>query len=148
MSDVFDKATRSRIMSGVRRSRTAPEMLLADTLRRCGLRIRQEAVELPGSPDIVLDHPRIAVFVDGDFWHGRDWFERGIAPKQNRDFWIAKFEVNGKRDRLVDARLRARGWSVMRLWASEIRKNPPSAATAVRRRVLRRKRANQRRGRT
>jgi DNA mismatch endonuclease, patch repair protein len=92
MTDVFDKATRSRIMSGVRTAHTAPEILLGEKLHAARLRPRRQATELPGSPDLVLDHVRVAVFVDGDFWHGRAWFEARIAPRQNRGFWIAKFE--------------------------------------------------------
>jgi DNA mismatch endonuclease, patch repair protein len=138
MTDVFDKATRSRIMAGVRTAHTAPETLLVELLESAGLALRRQATELPGSPDVVIDRVRIALFVDGDFWHGRAWFDARIAPGQNRAFWISKFEKNRERDRAADARLRARGWSVLRIWASDLKKDPARVVTAVRSRVSRR----------
>jgi DNA mismatch endonuclease (patch repair protein) len=79
----------------------------------------------------------LAVFVDGDFWHGRAWFERGEAPATNSEFWIRKFEINYRRDRAVDRQLRKDGWSVLRLWGSEVRKAPNNAVSRVRARLRR-----------
>jgi DNA mismatch endonuclease (patch repair protein) len=141
MADVFDPATRSRVMATVRNAYTTPEMILAELLERSGVRARPQAKELPGSPDLVLDSVRVAVFVDGDFWHGRQWFERRVAPVQNRDFWINKFTVNRNRDRAADARLRRAGWSVVRLWASDIKRDPAGAVAVVQRRIRLRGRA-------
>jgi DNA mismatch endonuclease (patch repair protein) len=75
------------------------------------------------------------VFVDGDFWHGRAWFRNAVAPATNADFWIGKFERNRRRDRLVNRELKRRGWSVLRLWASDVRKRPVASAGRVRARL-------------
>jgi len=64
-----------------------------------------------GTPDFSISAVRLAVFVDGDFWHGRTWFAHGDAPKTRRDFWIAKFETNRQRDQRVGNQLRRAGWS-------------------------------------
>jgi DNA mismatch endonuclease, patch repair protein len=137
MTDVFDRATRSRIMRTVRIAETEPEDRLAQALRQCGLRFRKNDRRVFGCPDICFRGYRLAVFVDGDFWHGRAWFERREAPATNPDFWISKFEVNHRRDRTVDRALRKSGWSVLRLWGSEIRKAPQKAAAKVRARLRR-----------
>lgn len=137
MADTFDKATRSRIMRAVRIAETEPEDRLAQALRQCGLRFRKNDRHVVGRPDICFRTHRLAVFVDGDFWHGRAWFERGVAPATNPDFWIRKFETNYRRDRTVDLQLRRTGWSVLRLWGSEIRKAPKKAASKVRARLRR-----------
>jgi DNA mismatch endonuclease (patch repair protein) len=94
-----------------------------------------------GKPDVSFPDARLAVFVDGDFWHGRDWFENGVAPATNPDFWIAKFERNRRRDRIVDRELRGSGWSVLRLWGSDVRKDSAAAAARVRSRLRRLARA-------
>lgn len=144
-SDVFSRHKRSQIMAAVKTSGTAPEVLLASMLNQLRLRFRRNARDLAGSPDIVLDRPRIAIFVDGDFWHGRAWFERRAAPKQNKTFWIAKFEINRTRDLRCERLLRRHGWSVVRLWASDLKKKPDVAVALI---EERRKKRTQRRART
>lgn len=137
MADVFDKKTRSRIMKAVRTAGTDPEERLAIALRACGFKFRQNDETVFGKPDFVFRRARLAVFVDGDFWHGRAWFERGAVPSTNARFWIGKFERNSRRDRLVDRVLRRSGWSVMRLWASDVRRRPAASAAKVRARLRR-----------
>ena len=141
MVDVFDRPTRIRIMKAVRTAATDPEERLGRALAALGLRFRRNDAGVVGKPDFSFRRTRLAVFVDGDFWHGREWFENGAAPATNADFWIAKFERNRSRDLLVDARLRKNGWSVVRLWGSEIRKAPRGAAQKVRARLRRLARA-------
>jgi DNA mismatch endonuclease (patch repair protein) len=135
MADMFDRATRSRIMRTVRTRKTEPEELVAGALRQLKLRFRRHDPRLPGTPDFSFPDARLAVFVDGDFWHGRAWFQRGEAPATNREFWIRKFEVNRRHDRIVNRSLRRRGWSVLRLWASAVRHNPRRAAERVNKRL-------------
>jgi DNA mismatch endonuclease, patch repair protein len=130
-SDVFDPMTRSRIMAAVRTKGTEPELLLGRLLGRVRVRFRSNARELPGTPDFVLASSRTAIFVDGDFWHGRQWFESGIAPNQNRTFWIAKFKINRARDLRAERLLRRRGWAVIRFWASDLRKAPDDALELI-----------------
>jgi len=131
MTDMFDRQTRSRIMQAVRTVETEPEERLAVALKTLRLRFRRNDPKIFGKPDFTFRGARLAVFVDGDFWHGRAWFENGAAPATNAEFWIGKFERNNRRDRLVDRELRQSGWSVLRLWASYVRKAPAASAAKV-----------------
>lgn len=140
MVDTFDKVTRSRVMRAVRTSATDPEERLALALTALRLYFRSNDPTVLGKPDFSFRKARLAVFVDGDFWHGRAWFENGEAPATNADFWIAKFERNRQRDEVVNRALRGRGWSVLRLWGSDIRKSPAANAAKVRSRLRRRMR--------
>src|SRR5262249_48120246 len=88
-----------------------------------------------GKPDFVFRRAKLAVFVDGDFWHGRAWFEKGEAPGTNAEFWICKFQRNRRRDRLVNRHLRRNGWTVLRLWASDVRNDPQRSASRVEQRL-------------
>jgi len=137
MTDTFDGETRRRIMRSVRTSDTEPEQRLEAELKRLGLRFRRNDRGVFGVPDFVFRKDRLAVFVDGDFWHGRDWFENGLAPASNSEFWIAKFERNRMRDRLVDVTLRSSGWSVLRLWGSDVKRSPEACGSKVRARLRR-----------
>jgi DNA mismatch endonuclease (patch repair protein) len=137
MVDTFDRKTRSRIMQGVRTSRTEPEERLASALKALGMRFCQNDARIFGTPDFVFRRARLVVFVDGDFWHGRSWFDDGSAPATNSEFWIGKFERNQRRDRLVDRELRRRGWSVLRVWGSDARKDATGCAKRVRLRLRR-----------
>jgi DNA mismatch endonuclease (patch repair protein) len=124
-------------MQAVRTAQTEPEKLLALALKAIGIRFRRNDNRVFGKPDFSFATARLAVFVDGDFWHGRAWFENGAAPATNEGFWIGKFERNRQRDCLVDRELRATGWSVLRLWASDIRRSPAAGAAKVRGRLRR-----------
>lgn len=137
MADVFNGETRSRIMRSVRTAGTDPEERLAVALKALGLHFRRNDPKVFGTPDFSFRETRLAVFVDGDFWHGRAWFERGAAPATNSEFWIAKFERNRRRDRIVDLELRRSGWSVVRLWGSDVKKAPEVSAQKVRARLRR-----------
>ena len=125
-------ASASRIKADLPRLNTSPETALRSSLWALGLRFRLHVRTLPGNPDIVLPRHRAVIFVDGDFWHGRAWFEKRVAPATNSDFWIAKFERNHRRDRVVDLTLRKNGWSVLRLWGSEVKRAPLAGALKVR----------------
>jgi DNA mismatch endonuclease (patch repair protein) len=142
MADMFDRQTRTRIMKAVRTAETEPEERLAFALRELGLRFRRNDRHVFGKPDFAFRALRLAVFVDGDFWHGRAWFERREAPATNPEFWIGKFERNAKRDRLVERELRRSGWSVLRLWGSDVRREALVAARRVRDRLRRLARKN------
>lgn len=137
MADMFNKKMRRRIMQAVRTAETEPEERLAVALKAIRLRFRRNDVRVFGKPDIAFVAARLAVFVDGDFWHGRAWFETGAAPATNAEFWIGKFERNRRRDLVVDRELRRTGWSVLRLWASEVRRAPAAGAARVRARLRR-----------
>ena len=117
-----------RRMSAQRQRDTKGELELRSLLHRRGLRFRVHA-PLPGlrrRSDIVFTRARVAVFVDGCFWHGCP--EHGTWPKQNADWWREKIEANQRRDRDTDARLRAAGWTVIRVWEHD---DPSQAADRI-----------------
>lgn len=96
---------------------SGPELLLRRELHRRGLRFRVNLVGLPGTPDVALTRARIAVFVDGCFWHACD--EHGSVPKNNRAWWEEKFQRTRERDARKDAALRELGWEVIHMWEHE-----------------------------
>ena len=104
-------------MRRVRRRDTAPEVALRSALHRAGVRFRLDASALPGRPDIVLVRARVAVFVDGCFWHGCP--EHFVPPKANRGFWAEKIRTNQERDRRSDIALADAGWRVVHVWEHE-----------------------------
>jgi len=131
----------ARRMALANKSRdTGPELLLRAALRRAGLagRYRVYRRDLPGTPDAAFPAARVAVFVDGDFWHGRAWFEGGRLPRNNAALWREKFERNRARDARADRELRAMGWAVFRVWESEVREMPFEIAAMIARSVRRR----------
>jgi len=126
-------AEASRVGTGNRRQDTTPEILLRAALRAAGIRYRSNVKTLPGCPDIVLVRDRIAVFCDGDFWHGRDWQKRKkkLAEGWNAEYWVAKIERNRARDRVVTSALRRLGWRAIRVWEGEVRRDPVRVATKI-----------------
>lgn len=141
MVDSLKPEIRRRVMRSVRTKGTEPERRLAEVLLEFGLRFRCNDRGVFGCPDFSFRACSLAVFVDGDFWHGRKWFAEGSSPATNADFWVAKFERNRTRDRIVDRMLRRKGWSVLRLWGSEVNKEPRRCAQRVRARLRRLARA-------
>ena len=105
-----------------RKMDTKPELLLRSALWKIGLRYRKNVKDLPGKPDLVFRRAKIAVFVDGDFWHGRDWNSRKHRLRRgtNPDYWIAKIEGNILRDRRFTAELAKDGWHVLRFWETDL----------------------------
>jgi DNA mismatch endonuclease, patch repair protein len=108
-----------------KKSDTKCERLLRQALWAAGYRYRKNVADLPGHPDVVFLRARLAVFVDGDFWHGRDWESRRrkLETGSNPDYWIAKIQRNMERDRETTSRLESMGWTVLRFWESEVRSN-------------------------
>ncbi|MET8909189.1 very short patch repair endonuclease [Micromonospora sp. NPDC004551] len=104
-------------MKRVRRASTKPELLIRKELHRRGLRFRVNHPSLPGRPDIALTRARLAIFVDGCFWHRCP--NHGVMPKNNREWWEAKLRRNVERDREKDAALSALGWHVRHFWEHE-----------------------------
>lgn len=132
-----DPAVTSRIMSAVRSTGTRPEMALRQALFRRGLRYRVRT-KLPGKPDVVFPSARVACFVDGAFWHGAGWKERGYKSMEEQfegrpraEWWIEKIRRNVERDREVTSALQSAGWHVMRFWDSEVTADPNSVAERV-----------------
>ncbi len=115
-------------MSAIRGRDTKPEILLRKALWHKGYRYRLKN-RLPGRPDIVFSTERVAVFVDGCFWHGCP--EHYQKPATNANFWREKIRRNRKRDREVNALLKSQGWKVLRFWEHEVRNNPETCARHV-----------------
>lgn len=118
MTDIFTEGKRSEIMSSIKGENTGPELRLRKALWRLGFRYRKNYGELPGKPDIVFIGDRLAVFVDGCFWHGCP--EHYREPESNRDYWIPKIERNRERDRRQTEELEDMGWTVLRFWEHEV----------------------------
>jgi len=116
-----------------RSSDTAHERVLRAHLWRRGFRYRKNCKGLPGKPDIVFPKARVAVFCDGDFWHGRNWhrLSKKLEKGANAFYWIPKIDANRKRDRRNDRLLKKDGWTVVRLWETDIHDDPERAARAV-----------------
>ncbi len=129
-------AVTSRIMAAVKNRDTRPEMSLRRELFRRGLRYRVRST-LIGRPDIVFVSARVACFVDGDRWHGNGWRARGLTSfddefkHNNAEFWKAKIRRNMARDKAVTQQLEAEGWTVVRIWASDVEKHLASAADTI-----------------
>jgi DNA mismatch endonuclease, patch repair protein len=118
--DRLTREQRSVLMSRVRTKDTDLERLVRSELHRRGFRFRKHLKHLPGCPDLVLTRHKIAVFIDGDFWHGYrlpEWEQR-LQP-----FWRAKLRRNRERDLSNFRKLRRRGWRVVRLWQHELKKD-------------------------
>jgi DNA mismatch endonuclease (patch repair protein) len=107
----------SRFMSTVGRKDTRPELALRRELHARGVRFRLHSPGLPGRPDVVLVRVRMAVFVDGCFWHACP--DHGVAPKANAEWWAAKLKANRERDLRNDERLAALGWTPVHVWEHE-----------------------------
>lgn len=125
-------------MSRVRHKDSKAELALRRALHAAGVRYRLHAPDVFGRPDLVIRSRRLAVFVDGDLWHGNpaEVRRRGresladLFPTRT-DWWVAKIERTVARDREVTERLRAEGWTVVRLWEHDVLRDPPACARTV-----------------
>jgi DNA mismatch endonuclease (patch repair protein) len=122
--DPLDKKQRSYCMSQVPAKNTSLEKIVQLELRKHGIKFRTHLKTLAGRPDIVLREPRVAIFIDGDFWHGYR-FSRWSSNLPR--FWQNKIAQNRIRDQKNFRKLRRLGWTVIRLWQHEIKKNPVRA---------------------
>jgi DNA mismatch endonuclease (patch repair protein) len=120
MTDRFTQAERSTIMRSVRSSDTTPEMVVRRWLHRHGYRFRLHRKDLPGTPDIVLPKYRIAIFINGCFWHRHEGCKRASMPQTNTEYWEKKLTRNAERDRTSHEELAKLGWSVVIIWECEI----------------------------
>lgn len=117
-----------KIMSSIPSKNTEPELMLRKALWKDNLRYRVNYKKLLGKPDIVFTKHRVVVFCDGDFWHGHNWAIRGLSSLDEElagysDFWRTKILRNIERDAEVNQKLKEQGWTVVRLWESDIRAN-------------------------
>ena len=130
----MDKHTpeqRRKNMQAVKNKDSQIELLLRQELWSRGLRYRKNVNRIYGKPDIVFIGKKVAVFCDSEFWHGYNWEERKKDFKSHQEFWIPKIERNMERDAEVTARLESEGWTVIRFWGNEIKKNTAQCADII-----------------
>ena len=130
----MDKHTpeqRRKNMQAVKNKDSQIELLLRKELWSRGLRYRKNVNRIYGKPDIVFIGKKIAVFCDSEFWHGYNWDERKKDFKSHQEFWIPKIERNMERDAEVTAKLESEGWTVIRFWGNEIKKNTAQCADII-----------------
>lgn len=128
MADNLTPKQRSYCMSRVRNKDTRPEIIVRSLLHSRGYRFRTHRRDLPGCPDIVFPRSQVAVFVDGDFWHGYRfpyWSDK-LSP-----FWQQKIALNRARDRRNHSALRRAGWTVLRLWERQIEQDVDACLARV-----------------
>jgi DNA mismatch endonuclease, patch repair protein len=126
--DIMSPEKRSALMSRIRGKGTKPELAVAGLLAAAGLMWEEHAKDLRGRPDFVLREARIAIFVDGDFWHG--WRFPAWRLKLSEK-WERKIEANRNRDIRNFRALRRSGWTVIRLWEHQIKKNPADCIARI-----------------
>lgn len=114
---------RSRNMSKIKAKNSKPELLLRKALWRRNLRYRIHDHSLPGKPDIVIKKYKLAIFIDGEFWHGYNWEQIKLKLKINKEFWIPKIERNMQKDRIYNRQLQEMGYTVFRFWSEEVLKH-------------------------
>jgi len=130
--DTLSTIERSIRMGLVRGSgNKSTELRLIQFMQLLGIKGWRRRYLLPGKPDFVFPSAKLAVFVDGDFWHGNPTTFR--RPKSKLEFWLPKIERNQARDRAVNRTLRAQGWTVLRIWESSLAKHPHSQTRRIQR---------------
>lgn len=118
-----DAQKRSFTMSRIKSRDTSIEVKFRKELYRAGVRYRVDYKKAPGKPDIAITRLKIAVFCDGEFWHGYDWERMKGKIKTRREYWIPKIERTMERDRAAREKLEEAGWIVLRFWGKQIEKN-------------------------
>lgn len=124
---------RKKNMQHIRSKNTEIECILRKALWKKGYKYRKHYTKIPGKPDIVLTKYKIAIFCDGEFFHGKDWKvqRKRIEKSNNSDYWITKIERNIKRDEDINRRLKAMGWVVLRFWGKDIKEDTESCIKAI-----------------
>ena len=131
MADDLTPEQRRRNMQAIKSKDTTIELALRKALWSKGIRYRKNCKTLIGKPDIAITKYKIAVFCDSEYWHGFDWENRNQKIKSNREYWIPKIERNMARDQEVNAALEREGWTVIRFWERQIRKELDSCVDEV-----------------
>ncbi|QLE01402.1 very short patch repair endonuclease [Galbibacter sp. BG1] len=122
-SGFYTTKRRSKIMSRIKGKNSKPEMIFRRALWAKGIRYRINNKNLPGKPDISIKKYKLAIFIDGEFWHGYNWDVKKNTIKSNRGFWIPKIERNIQRDKEVNKQLEEMGYTVLRFWEKEVKTN-------------------------
>ena len=131
--DNLTRAQRHKNMQNIKSKDTAIEVLLRKALWKKGIRYRKNFQALPGRPDIAITKYKIAIFCDGEFFHGRDWevLKPRLEKSNNSQYWISKISKNRERDDQVNKQLLFRGWTVIRFWGDDIKKHTEECIQVV-----------------
>ena len=121
--DVLTPEQRTKNMKAIKSKNTKMEVKLAKELWARGYKFRRNSKYVFGKPDFSLRKYKLAVFVDGEYFHGKDWNTEKFRIKTNREFWWNKIESNIERDKSVNNELKKSGWKVLRFWTEEVKKN-------------------------
>lgn len=128
------KKTKEQIsfnMKQVKNKDSKIEIALRKELWSRGLRYQKNVTSIFGKPDLIFKGKKVAVFCDSEFWHGFNWEERKKDFKSHQEFWIPKIERNMERDKEVTEELQKQGWTVLRFWGKEIKKNASGCADII-----------------
>lgn len=120
--DVHNSQQRSKNMAAIKSSGTKSEIILVKALWLKGFRYRKNNKTVFGKPDFTFKKIKVAIFVDSEFFHGKD-FETKNKPVNNAEFWQNKISRNIERDKEVNEQLQSEGWNVLRFWSKEVQKN-------------------------
>jgi DNA mismatch endonuclease (patch repair protein) len=132
--DFLNKSQRHTVMSHIRSKDTRIELKLRRVLWHAGYRYRKNYHLLPGTPDIVLTKYKIAIFCDGEFFHGKDWhrdLRQKIHQSENHQFWEEKIDKNIQHDMNVNHKLEGLGWTVLRFWGMDIKRHPEKCLSVI-----------------
>ena len=123
--DTLTPEQRHKNMQNIKCKDTRIEVLLRKALWNKGIKYRKNCRDLPGKPDIVITRYKIAIFCDGEFFHGKDWevLRPRLEKGNNSEYWISKISRNRERDDEVNKQLLYQGWTVIRFWGSDIKKH-------------------------
>lgn len=139
-----DSKVTHKIMAAIPSKDTEPELMLRKALWKENLRYRVNYKKLPGKPDIVFTKYHVVVFCDGDYWHGHNWTIRGLSSLEEElagysEFWRSKILRNIERDTEVNQTLKAHGWTVIRIWESDIRSDLDGCVKVVKEAIFKAK---------
>lgn len=119
--DVFTREKRREIMSKIRSKNTKVERIVFSFLRKEKIYFQKHYKRACGSPDVALPRKKKAVFIDGDFWHGRS-FKKVAKGRESDDYWVVKIKTNMERDKRQRSGLKKAGWKILEIWESDIKK--------------------------
>ena len=134
--DKFTKEQRSKIMAAIKGTGTKAEIRLAKSLWNLGYRYRKNNRTVFGTPDLTFKKLKIAIFVDSEFFHGKDWENEKDRVKTNTEFWQKKIERNIQRDIEVNTYLESQNWKVLRFWSAEIEKNLENCVAIIQSEII------------
>ncbi|MCI9020335.1 MAG: very short patch repair endonuclease [Eubacterium sp.] len=131
--DTLTPEQRHKNMQNIKCKDTRIEVLLRKALWNKGIKYRKNCRDLPGKPDIVITRYKIAIFCDGEFFHGKDWevLRPRLEKGNNSEYWISKISRNRERDDEVNKQLLYQGWTVIRFWGSDIKKHTEDCVRVV-----------------